>query len=173
MTRGELERPVRIGPGASPVGLTAPFEILIGTVRANDLILSWFLALALLVFDLSRVGRRSWKAPCSLSARLDYTGSRLLDDRALARSIPLGERFDFVTGALALARRIGTRWDAQVEAYAGADLEGPDLLGGLEASLRLRLRRGLRLRFAAGYGTQARYQDGESGHIDIELELYR
>lgn len=29
---------------------TAPFEILIGTVRANDLILSWFLALALLAW---------------------------------------------------------------------------------------------------------------------------
>ena len=29
---------------------TAPFEILLGTVRANDLILSWFLALSLLVF---------------------------------------------------------------------------------------------------------------------------
>ncbi len=35
--------------GALVVG-TAPFEILIGTVRANDLILSWFLALALLAW---------------------------------------------------------------------------------------------------------------------------
>ncbi|MDJ0520774.1 MAG: tetratricopeptide repeat protein [Planctomycetota bacterium] len=119
------------------------------------------------------VGRRIWLAPCALSARLDYTGSRLLDDRALAGSIPLGERFDFMTGALALERRIGTRWDAQIEAYAGADLAGPDLLGGIEAALRLRLQRGVRLRFAAGYGSQARYQDGDSGHLDVELELFR
>ena len=119
------------------------------------------------------VGRRIWKAPCSLAARLDYTGSRLLDDRALTGSIPLGERFDFVTGALVLERQIGTRWDAQVEAYAGADLRGPDLLGGIEASLRLRLDRGVRLRFIGGYGSQARYQDGDSGHLDVELELFR
>lgn len=119
------------------------------------------------------VGRRIWKAPCSLAARLDYTGSRLLDDRALTGSVPLGERFDFVTGALVLERQIGTRWDAQIEAYAGADLNGPDLLGGIEASLRLRLLRGVRLRFIGGYGSQARYQDGDSGHLDVELELFR
>jgi hypothetical protein len=45
---------LRYGTGGAFLGglliASAPFEVLIGTVRANDLILSWFLAMALLAF---------------------------------------------------------------------------------------------------------------------------
>ncbi len=116
------------------------------------------------------VGRWICTGENSLAARLDYTGSRLLDDEALANVVPLGRRFDFVTGALSAQRRLGMCWDAELEAFAGTDAGNPAFIWGFEGSLRRRVGSRLRVTLLGGFGNQARFQDGESGHVDVRFE---
>lgn len=105
-----------------------------------------------------------------LSVRGTYSGSRLLDDRALAEVIPLGKRFDRLTGGIRLTWSWRQVMDAVVEVYAGTDAASSGSVWGVEGSATLWPHRDLRVRIRAGYGNQDKFQDGEFGHIGLALD---
>lgn len=105
-----------------------------------------------------------------LSIRGAYSGSRLLDDRALAEVIPLGKRADRLTGGIRLTWSWQQVMDAVVEVYAGTDAASSGSLWGVEGSATLWPHRDLRVRIRAGYGNQDEFQDGEFGHIGLALD---
>lgn len=120
----------------------------------------------------AELGRRLTEGePPLLASRVVLSGSEHLDDTALASLVPLGKRFEFLTGVV----RVQESWqqvvDATFEVYAGLDLRADSIVFGAEGRLRIDLWRDFGLELRAGYGNQDRFQDGESAHVDIQLDF--
>lgn len=120
-----------------------------------------------------RICKSEFPGVSELSARLDYSASRHLGDRDLARVVPLGPHFDFLTGRVRAERRWARTVGGKFEVYAGRDLGASGLIWGAAGELQLELQGWGRVRATAAWGSNDRFQNGEFGSFGIHLDLIR
>ena len=120
-----------------------------------------------------RICKSEFTGVSELSVRLDYSATRHLGDRDLARVVPLGPHFDFLTGRVRAERRWARTVGGKFEVYAGRDLGASGLIWGAAGELQLELQSWGRVRATAAYGSNDRFQAGEFGAFSVQLDLIR
>ena len=120
-----------------------------------------------------RVCKSELPGVSEVSVRIDYSATRHLGDRALARVVPLSPQADFLTGRLRAQRRWARTFGGSVEVYAGRDLSAPGLVWGAESAIQLEFFGWGRLRARAAWGSNDRFQDGSFGNFALQMDLIR
>ncbi len=104
-----------------------------------------------------------------ISAWLSYSAVRLPGDGELAGPLPLGTRYDYVTGTLRLTGTLAPGLTGEVEGYGGTDLAASGAFGGGLAGISWRPRPGLSIRIRGEYGRAFGRTGG--GATGVELAL--
>ena len=117
----------------------------------------------------AEVGRWLCRGDQHIGVRVGYSGLRLLDDKSLSRVVPIGDRFDLVTGGVRITRDWKQVVDGTLEVFAGTDASAPGLLWGARADLRLDFSRHWRAELRGEFASQDRYREGESGSLEFRI----
>jgi hypothetical protein len=115
------------------------------------------------------VGRWLCKGDQDLGVRVAYSGLRLLDDRAVSRVVPIGDRLDLWTGGVRITRDWKQVVDGTLEVFAGTDASAPGLLWGARADLRLDFSRHWRAELRGSFASQDQYREGQSGSLEFRI----
>ncbi len=99
-----------------------------------------------------------------------YEPTRLRDDQALSRRLPLGTRFDYLTADAAISDYLGGGITGIAQGYVGRDLHGNDTVAGIALAGAWRPDESTEVRFGVTWG-RSLGRDDEEDAVGVDLAV--